>query len=445
MDDFINSQLAQIDAVLFWFEHMEISTTVFISIISIPFLIFLSALFSASETAITGASRARIHHKASHNDPRAYIAEQLIEQREKLIAAILLGNNLVNILASVLATAVFLELFGEAGILYATVIMTVLIVTLAELLPKTLALLRPDNALLFLSLFARGVLTLLGLPAITAQAMIGNLLKSFRKSAQQDHSEQAAREELRGAIDLHHMEGTVVKDDKDMLDSILDLDEVNIDHVMVHRTQIIMVNADEPTSKILKQILAGGHTRIPLWRNHPENIIGILHTKDVLSAFLEHEKSINELNLAKLARDPWFVLHKTSLRVQLNAFLQGRSHCALVVDEYGELMGFVTLEDILEEIVGEISDEHDKEHADVRKNRDGSIIVDGAIPIRALNRALGWHLPDHADTSTLAGLVIKQAGIIPSIGDGFDLHGIHIDILARRGQQITSLRVRKVS
>jgi Mg2+/Co2+ transporter CorB len=414
-------------------------------LIAIPILLVFSGLFSASETAITGASRARIHQKAGQIHGRADIAEYLIENREQLIAAILLGNNLVNILASVLATAISIQLFGEAGIAYATIMMTILIVMFSELLPKTLALISPDSALLFLAHFARITLLALGGPGLAAQLAIGKLVAPMRQRAAKEDSGEAAREELRGAIDLHHIEGAVIKDDKDMLDSILDLDKVDIAQVMVHRTQIIMANADLPTHELVEAILSGGHTRIPLWRGHQENIIGILHTKDVLRAVVDAGGKVDKVEFSRLVRDPWFVLHKTSLRRQLNAFLQGKSHCALVVDEYGDLMGFVTLEDILEEIVGEIEDEHDVNRDALQKNRDGSVIVDGAIPVRALNRALSWKLPDDPDASTLAGLVIKQAGIIPNSGDSFDLHGIHVDIIARDGQKITRLKLLKLN
>ncbi len=430
-----------------WTPDFNFSTRTLIEIMCIPILLFLSALFSASETAITGASHARIHQKARQGHARARTAEFLIEQREKLIAAILLGNNLVNILASVLATEVLLRLFGETGIIYATILMTLLIVSFSELLPKTLALISPDNAVLFLARFSRGALALLGLPAITMHMMIRKLLAPTRRRAQAEDHELSAREELRGAIDLHHLEGTVVKDNKDMLNSILDLDEVDIAHVMIHRTQIQTANANLPPRELVEQIMAGGHTRIPLWHNDSDNIIGIIHAKDVLEAVIHNDGQIDELNIANLAREPWFVLHTTSLHTQLNAFLQGKNHCALVVNEYGDLLGFVTLEDILEEIVGEIEDEHDQDKLELLKNRDGSVIVDGSIPIRALNRALDWRLPDSPNISTMAGLVIDQAGEIPNMGESFDLHfdphGVHIDVLGRRGQKVTRLRLRR--
>lgn len=444
LNNMLNQIIDSMDSIILWFQTVEMSQTMIIELALIPVLLILSGLFSASETAITGASRALIHQKAGQKQGHADMAEYLIEHREQLIAAILLGNNLVNILASVLATAIFLELFGEAGIAYATIVMTVLIVMFSELLPKTLALIRPDSALLFLAVFAKITLITLGTIGSAAQAAISKLVAPMRARAANEDSGLAAREELRGTIDLRHIEGAVVKDDKNMLDSILDLDEVDIAQVMIHRTKIIMANADLPTRELVQEILAGGHTRIPLWREHPENIIGVLHTKDVLHRFIDVDGDIDSIKLNSLVRDPWFVLHKTSLRVQLNAFLQGKSHCALVVDEYGDLMGFVTLEDILEEIVGEISDEHDVSHKELRKNKDGSIVIDGAIPIRAINRALGWKLPDDPDASTLAGLVIKQAGEIPVSGDSFDLHGIHVDILASQEQRITSMRLQKI-
>jgi Mg2+/Co2+ transporter CorB len=259
-----------------------------------------------------------------------------------------------------------------------------------------------------------------------------------------------ALEEIRGAIDLHHSEGAVEKAERDRLIAALDLREREVAEVMRHRRNIETIDADLPPEEILAFCLRSPHTRIPLWRDEPENIIGVIHAKDLLRAVhkLETESpegraDLSRLDVVSVAMEPWFVPDTTSLDEQLRAFLMRRSHFALVVDEYGALQGLITLEDILEEIVGDIADEHDVEIEGLSRLSDGSLLVDGAMTIRDFNRATDWDLPDE-EANTLAGLVIHEAQTIPAAGQIFSFHGVRFEVAERRRNQITRLKLRRL-
>lgn len=401
-------------------------------------LLVLSAFFSGSETAITAASRARMHALEKDGDTAAGLVNRLVSAPERLIGAILIGNNLVNILASALATSLFLGLFGQAGVAYATLAMTTLVVLFAEVLPKTYAITAPDRVAIKAAPFLRVVVVLLSPLVTVVQLVVRSILGRNAEGA----SERlvSAHEELRGAIDLHHQEGGVVKHDRDMLGGILDLRELEVGDVMVHRTNMQSVNADDPPKKLLDEILKSPFTRLPVWREEPENIVGVLHVKDLLRQLHRKTATPEEIDILDLASDPWFVPDTTSLKNQLNAFLKRKAHFALVVDEYGEVMGLVTLEDILEEIVGQIADEHDVPDAAIRPQADGTVNVDGIVPIRDLNRRMDWYLPDE-EATTIAGLVIHEAQTIPEPGQAFTFYGFRFEILRKQRNQITAMRI----
>jgi Mg2+/Co2+ transporter CorB len=250
-------------------------------------------------------------------------------------------------------------------------------------------------------------------------------------------------ERLRGAVDLLHHEGKVEKQDRDMLGGLLDLSELQVSDVMVHRTEMVMVNADLSPEELMREVLASEYTRIPLWREKPENIIGVLHAKDLLRAIRASEGDTSRVDVSAIALPPWFVPEMRPVSDQLKAFRRRKTHFALVVDEYGEVEGLVTLEDILEEIVGDISDEHDVVVAGVRAQPDGSVVVDGSVPIRDLNRAMDWSLPDE-EATTVAGLVIHEARSIPDRGQSFTFHGFRFRVLRRERNRITALRISPV-
>lgn len=407
---------------------------------AIVLLLLFSAFFSGSETALTAASRARMHHLAEDGNKRARVVLHLTDDRERLIGAILLGNNLVNILASALATSLFLALFGDAGVVYATLVMTAIVLVFAEVAPKTLAITNTDRVALAVSQPLRLVIFVFAPVTAAVQFIVRHALRIFGLNVDDKQQVLSAHEELRGAINLHHHEGSVVKIDRDMLGGILDLRDLEVSDIMVHRKNIAMIDAALPNSEIIAQAIASPHTRIPLWRDEQENIVGVLHARDLLRALSDAGWRPDAIDIPALAFKPWFVPDTTPLQDQLNAFLKRKSHFALVVDEYGMLMGLITLEDILEEIVGDIADEHDVEVAGVRAQPDGSVIVNGSVPIRDLNRAFDWTLPDD-EATTIAGLVIHEARTIPEIGQTFTFHGFRFEILRRQRNQIAQLRV----
>ncbi len=403
-------------------------------------LLVASAFFSGSETALTAASRAQMHQLAQKGDRRAAVVTELGRIRERLIGTILLGNNLVNILASALATSFFLTLFGQAGVVYATLIMTALVVIFAEVLPKTYAIANADRMALVVAPILRPLVHVFAPISASIEFLVRQVLKPFGASLEADTPVLSAHEELRGVIDLHHQEGGVIKHDRDMLDGVLDLRELTVSEIMVHRTKMISLNADEPPAKIAERVLKSTKTRLPLWRGQPENIIGVLHAKDLWRAYAEAGGKIDDLDIVSLASEPWFVPEHTSVKDQLNAFLRRKNHFALVVDEYGEVMGLVTLEDILEEIVGEIADEHDVVAEGIRPQPNGAVNVDGSVPIRDLNRHLDWNLPEDVAT-TIAGLLIHEAQTIPEPGQAFTFYGHRFEVLRKQKNRITALRI----
>lgn len=416
------------------------TTGLIISIIAIAILLVLSAFFSGSETALTAAARARIAHLEREGNRRARVVGRLIDARERLIGSILLGNNLVNILASALATSVLIGFFGDAGVAYATIIMTALILIFAEVLPKTFALRHPTSTALFVAPMVRVAVLMLAPVARMVQGIVRLTVRLFGVEKGFQATLVSAEDEIRSAIRLHTDEGGIVKDARDMLTGIFDLSEVEISEVMVHRTDCVMIDADEPAEAIIEQVLASPYTRIPLWRGEQENIVGVLHVKDLLRALSAGGGDASGIDIEATAKAPWFVPETTDLLEQMSAFRARHKHFALVVDEYGALMGLVTLEDILEEIVGPISDEYDVAARGVRRQADGSYIVDGTVTIRDLNRDLEWDLPDE-EATTIAGLVIHEAQSIPDVGQVFHFYDCKFEVLRRQRNQITMLRL----
>ncbi len=406
-------------------------------------LIFVSAFFSGSETALTAASRARMHALEQDGSNRASLVARLLGDPESLIGAILLGNNLVNILASALATSAFLSVFGETGVVYATLTMTAVIFIFGEVMPKTYAITNPERAALFVAPIVRLLVALLGPVTKGVQILVRFLFRLFGPRISQNIAVLSAHEELRGAIELHHMEGGVVKTDRDMLGGVLDLTDLEVEDVMIHRTNMHAINADDSPEEIVDQVLKSTHTRLPLWQGEPENIVGVLHAKNLLQALHDAGGDFSKLDPMAIAAPPWFVPEATSLRRQLNAFLRRKEHFALVVDEYGEVQGLVTLEDILEEIVGQIADEHDELEIGIRSLPDGSVQADGSVPTRDLNRAMDWDLPED-EATTVAGLVIHKAQTIPQPGQAFTFEGFRFEVMRRHRNRITALKITKL-
>ncbi len=407
---------------------------------AIVVLLLLSAFFSGSETALTGASRPRIHQLAEQGNRRADIVRRLQRQRERLIGAILLGNNLVNIMASALATGILIGLFGDPGVLYATVLMTFLILIFSEVLPKTYAIARAERAALAVAPAIRVVVFVFTPVTLLVRLIVRGTLRLFGARIPVEFPHATTEEELRGVIDLHKGPGEDVAHERAMLRSILDLDEVEVSEIMTHRKDVSMLDAEQPAEQIVEQVLQSPYTRMPLFRENPDNVIGVLHTKPLFKEVRSLGAELSGLEVTRLAAKPWFIPETTTLLDQLQAFRERHEHFALVVDEYGALMGVVTLEDILEEIVGEISDEQDILVRGVRPQADGSLIVNGNVTIRDLNREFDWRLPDD-EAATIAGLILRESRQIPAVGQVFEFHRFRFEILRRQRNQITSIRI----
>jgi Mg2+/Co2+ transporter CorB len=411
-----------------------------LTVAAIFICLLVSAFFSASETALTASSRAAMMRLEKHGSRDAGIVNRLMATRERLLGAILLGNNLTNIAASTLATGLLLTFFGKAGVIYATLVMTVVIFIACEVLPKTVAFNAPDRTALAVAQpvdrMVRWFLPILKV----VEWLVRLILRGVGMPVGKLQSILSPHEELRGAVDLLHRAGVVEKLDRDMMGGVLDLRELTVSDVMVHRTNMVMLDADEPPERIVDAVLAAAVTRLPLWRGSTDNIIGVLHAKDLLRALHAAGGDAAKIDIAALTTPPWFVPDTTPLYEQLTAFRARKTALALVVDEYGELEGLVTLEDIVEEIVGDISDTQDVAVPGVRALPDGSVNVDGAVPVRDLNRAMDWNIPDD-EATTIAGVVIHESRSIPEPGQNFTFHGFRFHVLRKTRNRITALRV----
>ncbi len=419
------------------------SPEIILTLAAVILLLGLSAFFSGSETALTAASRARLHALELEGNERAQRVNKLLAEPERIIGTILLGNNLVNILASALTTSLLIGLFGDVGVAYATIGMTVLVVIFSEVLPKTYAIAFPDRIALAIAPIMQVLIVVLRPALFLIEMIVSAVLKITPTKKDDAANVLAAHDEIRGTIELQTKEGAVARHDAHMLGGVLDLGDLTVEDIMIHRTKMDTVNADDPPERIVQEVLKTQYTRIPLWREEPENIIAVLHTKDLLAALGEADWDVSKLDVMSFASKPWFVPEATSLKGQLNQFLKQKQQMAMVVDEYGEVQGLITLEDILEEIVGQIADEHDVHEAAIRPQADGTVNVDGSVPIRDLNRHMDWNLPD-AEATTIAGLVIHEAQTIPEPGQAFTFYGFRFEILRKSRNKITALRVKPV-
>ena len=411
-----------------------------LTVLAVVICLLLSAFFSASETALTASSRAAMMRLEKQGNKDAYIVNRLLATRERLLGVLLFGNNLTNVAASTMATGLLLALFGHAGIIYATVGMTLVIFVIAEVLPKTAAFNMPDRMALVVAQPIDPLVRWFSPFLRAVEWLVRVILRGIGLPVGKIQSILTPREELRGHVDLMHRAGVVEKLDRDMMGGLLDLRELMVSDVMIHRTKMVMLDADEKPRDIIDAVLAAAVTRLPLWRGSPDNIVGVLHAKEVLRALHAAGGDAAKVDIPGLVRPAWFVPDTTPLYEQLKAFRYRKTPFALVVDEYGELEGLVTLEDIVEEIVGDISDEHDIAVPGVRMLPDGSVNVDGAVPVRDLNRAMDWSIPDD-EATTIAGVVIHESRSIPEAGQSFTFHGFRFQVLHRTRNRITALRV----
>jgi Mg2+/Co2+ transporter CorB len=407
--------------------------------IAIVILLAMSAFFSGSETALTAVSRGRMHQLEKEGSRAAAHVNRLVDNRERMIGAVLLGNTFINILASSVATAVLESSLGQHAVVIATAGMTVLILVFAETLPKTLAVARTDQVALAVAAPLRLVVAFLGPVGATVQWLVWRVLWVVGVRTKLLETTETAREEIRGSIELHHREGTVQREHRDMIGAVLDLRELQVGDVMRHRTNLESFDIALPRRELIEAILASSHSRVPLWKDETENIVRVLLVKKLAQALAAAHGNVDALDMDALTIDPWFVPDTTSLEEQLHAFRKQHSRFALVVDEYGALQGLVTLEDIMEEIMGKIPERSDT-RVDVRRRPDGSYLIDGTAPVRDLNRELQWELPEE-EATTIAGLVIAQSGTIPEVGQRFAYFGFVFEIMRRQRNQITALRV----
>jgi Mg2+/Co2+ transporter CorB len=410
------------------------------AILIVAFCIFLSAFFSGSETALTAASHARMHTLEKEGDKRAAAVMRLLRQRNRMIAALLLGSTLGNIGSSAFTTSVLVVIAGDNGAVYATILMTALLLVFAEVLPKTFAINHPDTFSLRVAKFIEPFVSIFGPLLAAVEFIVRSVLRLVGVELSHDRTMLSPYEELKGAVDILHEEGNVERAARDMFGGVLDLQVLHVSDVMIHRTKMRTIDADLSPVQIVREVLSSPFTRMPLWRTQSDNFVGVLHSKDLLRALDAAGGEAEKINIDEVMSEPWFVPEATTLEDQLEAFLKRKTHFALVVDEFGEVMGLVTLEDILEEIVGDIRDEHDLAVQGVRPQPDGSVLIDGAVPVRDLNRVMAWNLPDE-EATTIAGLVIHEVGAIPEAGQVFIFHGFRFEVMRKIRNRVTALKV----
>jgi Mg2+/Co2+ transporter CorB len=410
-------------------------------VVAILLLLVLSGVFSGSETAITATGKAKATALAQAGNRRAGTLVALLSDRERLISTLLLGNNIVNILAASLATDVLLRLFGDAGVVYATAIMTVLIVIFSEVVPKTVAIRHHDAVALAIAPPLRA-LVIVFRPLTTGIGWVVRLVLRGLKIPTNADDVISASQQLRGIIDALGAGGELAKHAHDMLDGVLDLEHVSVDEVMTHRRRVVALDAEMPIGDTVARLKDEPYSRYPVYRGSSDQIVGILHLRDLLAAMAGQEQGRPAL-VGEAMREPWFVPETTPLRKQLEQFRHKKAHMALVVDEYGDLQGLVTLQDILEAIVGEVSEAEDRELDDVEQQPDGSLLASGQTQIRRLNRLMDWDLPED-EAVTLAGLVIDLAERIPNEGETIAFGRYRLTVRKRERHRLSLVEVSRV-
>jgi Mg2+/Co2+ transporter CorB len=426
--------------------------TIWLTATAILGLLVLSAFLSGSETALIASSRTKLKALADKGVQGAATALAVTEDRERLIGALLLGNTVANVLAASLAAVLLARSQFDTAMVLSALAIAGLILTFGEVLPKAIANTYPEPVATKVAPIVRVIVAVLSPIMSAVTAIVRAILRMSGLRADADSAMLALREDIAGAIAFGHSEGAVEKEDRDRLLGALDLSHRTVDEIMRHRRQIEMIDATLPPGEIITRVLASSHTRLPIYRDSDENILGVIHAKDLLrevDRLVRGEDGsvagIENLDIVKVAMKPYFIPDTTSLDEQMREFLSRRTHFALVVDEYGALQGLITLEDILEEIVGDITDEFDVVHKDAGLSlaEDGGYLVEGAMTIRDLNRATDWRLPDD-EANTIAGLVIHEAQMIPNEGQVFSFHGFRFEVAARRENRITRLNVRRL-
>ncbi len=412
-----------------------------ILVLSIIFvLLILSFLFSGAEIGLTSISRSRVNKLKLDGNKKAKVIDHLLNKRELTIGTILLGNTIINITCSALLTAIVINFFGNEGVFLLTITMTFCILLFCEVLPKTYAMQNPEKFTSFSAYFVLFFVKIFS-PLTSGIQFIVNLILKLC-GPHKDREVISAADAMRNIIVLHRSEGTMLKQDLDMLNSILDLAETEISEIMTHRRNLFSLDIDRNKEELIREILTSSHSRVPLWQKEPDNIIGVVHVKNLINALREKDNRTEEVNITQVMSKPWFIPESTPLSVQLHNFRKNRKHLAFIVDEYGALQGIVTLEDILEEIVGEISDEHDLIIENfIKKISDNMYHIEGKSTIRNINRQLHWNLPDE-EATTLAGMIVNEIERIPDEGEEFSMYGFYFKILKKDKNTITAIEVR---
>ncbi len=402
------------------------------------FLILFSGFFSASETSMMAINRYRLRHLVQKKHRGARRVSQLLEQPDRLIGVILLGNNFVNIFASSIATVIAIELMGEAGIAIAAALLTVVILIFSEVAPKTVAALHPERIAFPASLIIKPLLKLSYPLVWMLNCAANSLLKLIGISDQDKDSHHLSPDELRTVV--HEAGGLIPQRHQSMLLGILDLEKVTVEDIMVPRNEIIGIDLKAPLDKITEQLATSQHTRLPLYREDIDNVMGMVHLRQLLRLF-KHDEFSKEA-LEKTAHEPYFVPEGTPLNTQLLNFQQHKRRIGLVVNEYGDIQGLVTLEDILEEIVGEFTTDPDSYTPDVQHQKDNTFLVDGSITVRELNREMQWHLPTNGP-KTLNGLILEYLEVIPEAGTSLLLEGHPIEIVQMADKAVKTVKIKQ--
>jgi Mg2+/Co2+ transporter CorB len=396
----------------------------------------MSALLAATETAITAASPGKIYKLKSEGNKKAIIALNILKLKESVISTMVIGQNLINTICTTLATVLCISLLGDRlGTIVASAIMALIIITFVEVVPKAIAVAKAESILI---LTAPAIIIFLQI-FTPLNILLNRTVKIFCFIFRiKINNKTSGAEEVREIIEHHHQEGNVYKADRDMLGGILDIRDMTISEIMVHRSSVIALNIDLPNDEIIPLILSSAKARIPLWKDTKDNIIGVLHSRDLLQNLYENNNNLDKINIKKLITEPWFVPDNAPVIQQLHSFRHRSNHLACVVDEYGDLQGIMTLEDILEEIVGQMHHKHDDDHTIIKKS-ENEFIIKGSATIRDINRELGWDLPDDHAT-TIAGLIIYQTEHIPDQGVHIIIYNIKFTILKRGGNKIEIVR-----
>lgn len=416
--------------------HLSMITLLIVLI----FLIILSAFFSASEIGMMSLNRYRLRHLVKNNNKQAIRVNEMLARPDKLLGIVLIGNTLANIVASTVATLIGQRLYGDLGVAVATLLLTVVILVIAEMTPKTLAALHPQQVAFAVSLPLK-LMQLIIAPLVQILSWTTNMiLRIFGVSIDKVSKELLSGEELRSVV--HEASGFLPIEHKSMLISLLDLEQATVEDIMIPKSEIIGLDLEQPWHELLDQLETAQHTRLPLYRDTIDNLVGMIHVRSVLNLALENHLDLE--NLLKIADRPYFIPEATPLNVQLLNFRKMKRRSCFVVDEYGDLQGLVTMEDILEEVVGEFTTDIADLSRDIIQQPDGSIIVDASITLREIKRALNWQLPD-LGPRTLSGIIIEYLGYIPPAECCLQIDNFQIEILKVGDNMVKTARMTKIA